>query len=111
MSDQKLKSNSKSNSNFEKELKSYKLETKYLYDLALKRAHFGYALLLLSSGANPQSEYINTTNRNGDTIVHYALRRGEVDIAKNLFYMAGADINIKNISGISPLDMYKKLYK
>lgn len=80
------------------------------YQVALQKRYFGYALLMLKYGVEADSTYINNQNTLGDTILHYAIRRGEISLAKMICQNSQADIHIKNSSGISPYQMYKQLY-
>ncbi len=50
---------------------------------------------------------VHAQDQTGETLLHKAAREGQVEEVKRLI-AAGADVNVKNDSGATPLDTAKK---
>ena len=67
--------------------------------IAASHGELDMVRLLIELGAD-----VNATNWEGNTILHNAALRGELDTVRFLIKELGADLNIKNDQGHSPLD-------
>ena len=68
--------------------------------LSVRKNYFNSVVIFLQAGANPNIQHPDS----GDAAIHYAVEMGSADLLKALLAF-GADIELKNNAGKTPLDI------
>ena len=85
-------------------LKNQESKLKDCMSSALKRRSFSDAIMRIEQGAD-----VNAQSSCGETALHLAVWSGSVPIIKKLIAY-GADVNIKNKDGKTPMDLARELH-
>ena len=81
-------------------------EPRYPLIYEVKHGAAAYVLTILRDDPNLD---LNARDATGNTALHYAVRRGEVEVVEELLKQAGIKVNITNKNGRSPAQLARRI--